>query len=351
MAAGLSIDPQNIPEFRQRLSQAILAQVGDTPLEQPLWIDGYLPLADLSLDLVKDLERLAPFGPGNPSLTLATLNIGLVRHRAIGKDGEHLLMTVEDAQGAQKEIIWWQGAGWDIPEGRFDLAYTVHAATYRGELSVQITWIDARSNQAFPEAIAVTQRQLLDYRQDPSPLSRLEALRQEGDLQIWREGLAHRNIPGQIRSELAPAKTLVVWTIPPGRDELQQAIEQVQPQRLVLFANDPGNNHPKDFLQQLVGLVKHVLQTPSKTTSLQELAAATAQRLSVVRVGLEWLQARGLLSFDKVEHLGGARLQLAPPSQGNLKDAAPILEQLQLLMDETRSYRSYYRRSFPEKLV
>lgn len=66
MAAGLTIDPERIPEFRRALSRTVSEMLGEVKDRAILQIDGYLSLGDLSLDLVEDLERLAPFGPGNP---------------------------------------------------------------------------------------------------------------------------------------------------------------------------------------------------------------------------------------------------------------------------------------------
>ncbi len=89
MAAGLAIDPERIPEFRRKLSRSVAAELGDSAAEPTLAIDGQLPLSDLSLDLVADLERLAPFGPGNPRLVLVSPNHALLSHTTIGRHAEH----------------------------------------------------------------------------------------------------------------------------------------------------------------------------------------------------------------------------------------------------------------------
>ncbi len=126
------------------VGRSVAAQLGEAAAEPALIIDGHLPLADLSLDLVADLERLAPFGPGNPRLTMVSPNHSLAGERIIGRSGDHRLLTVEDATGARQQVVWWQGAGWPLPEGRFDLAYSARASTWRGQRSVQIEWVDVR---------------------------------------------------------------------------------------------------------------------------------------------------------------------------------------------------------------
>jgi single-stranded-DNA-specific exonuclease len=86
MAAGLSIDPDKIAEFRRGLSRVVAAQLGEALGRPTLRIDGYVPLSDLSLDLVADLERLAPFGPGNSAPVLATRDLRITAKRTVGQD-------------------------------------------------------------------------------------------------------------------------------------------------------------------------------------------------------------------------------------------------------------------------
>jgi hypothetical protein len=162
---------------------------GSAQPEILLPIDGYLPLSALNLDLVADLERLAPFGPGNPPLTLASRGLVLNGYSAIGRNGEHLLLTVEDETGAAQRAIWWQGAGWPLPEGRFDLAYTVRASTYRGQRDVQVEWVDYRLvEQAAPSIQSKRQvTEVVDYRAETHPLPILQHLAAEGNLQVWCE--------------------------------------------------------------------------------------------------------------------------------------------------------------------
>ena len=150
MAAGLAIDPERISRFRRALSRTIQEMCGERG-GHALTIDGYLPLTDLSLAFVADIERLAPCGPGNPPLTLVSRGVKVSKATAIGRGGEHRQVTVEDETGATQRVIWWQGADQPLPEGRFDLAYSARASDFRGQRDVQIEWIDART--AAPESI------------------------------------------------------------------------------------------------------------------------------------------------------------------------------------------------------
>jgi single-stranded-DNA-specific exonuclease len=349
MAAGLSMEAEKIPEFRRRLSQAVRPMRGEAPAEAAIQIDAYLSLDELSLELVADLERLSPFGPGNPPLILASQDLRLLSQAPVGRDGEHLLLSVEDPQGATRQVVFWHGAGEPLPEGRFDLAYTVHASTYRGQRDVQVQWLDFRPvEEGEGELRPARSVEVVDYRQHADPRIFIQRLKQEARVQIWREGAARQEPGGQDRLSLAPAATLVIWTTPPGPVELRQVLESLQPNKVILIGEDPPDVSLEGFLNRLAGLVKHSLQTSQGKVAYRTLAAATAQQEGAVRLGLRWLQANGSLRIQE-ESLGGSRL--APGSGSKSPDLPALTAQLKALLDETAAYRLYFRRAPAENLV
>ena len=347
MAAGLSLDAERIPEFRRKLARSVSDQLGELAAEPVLQIDGVLPLADLSLELVADIERLAPFGPGNRSPILVDRDLSLKSTALIGRTREHLQVVVEDAAGSTRRVLWWQGAGWLLPEGRFDLAYTVRASTFRGQRDVQVEWVDARSIEVSEVTIEPSKPVVVDYRHQPEPVAMLEQLRHAVGLQLWCEGEARRELSGRDRSELTAGETLVVWTTPAGRAELEDVLQRVQPKTVVLFAVDPGLDRADAFLARLAGLVKRALGANDGQINLRMLAAATAQREATVRVGLRWLAARGYVRLAS-EDSDEVRIE---PGDGVLRvEAGALMTQLQSLLEETAAYRRYFGHTEPDAL-
>jgi len=350
MAAGLTIDPERIPEFRRALSRTVLEMLGDVEERATLEISGYVSLSDLSLDLVEELERLAPFGPGNPALTLATKGLSLQSYSPVGRNGEHLQLIVEDEAGTAQKVIWWQWAGWSLPESPFDLAYVVRGSDYRGEREVQVEWLDARPVEVpavalRPEPTAV---ETVDYRRVPNPRRLLERLRAQKDLLVWSEAEARAEVAGQDRYELGPSKGLVIWTAPPGPGELKAVLDKVSPDTVYLFGTDPGLDHPEELLKRLASLVGHALNSAQGLVNVSALAAATAQREATVRVGIAWLQARGHLAVLDEE---GDEVHLAEGSQTAGADLSETAAQLRALLEETAAYRAHFARADKETLI
>jgi single-stranded-DNA-specific exonuclease len=348
MAAGFSITPEQIAALRSALSRTVAGLLGQTPRRPTLQIDGYLRLGELSLDLVEQLERLAPFGPGNEPLTLASRNLRVVRESVVGRNDEHLQLVVEGEGGTVQKVIWWHGATLSsdrapLPAGRFDLAYTVRASDYRGQRDLQVEWIDIRPLEqpaALPEA--PLRLQVIDYRGVPDPESALDTRRLEEPPQVWAEADDRAALGARHRYELVDSPSLAIWTTPPGPGELQAALAQSAPETLILVGLDPGLDRPEAFLARLAGLVKHVLKTREGRASIADLAAATAHREATVRAGLDWLAARGYLELHE-DTPGALRLGRGQGATRRSELERTALR-LEALLEETAAYRAYFAR-------
>jgi single-stranded-DNA-specific exonuclease len=345
-AAGLALPEVDIPLFRRGLGQAVRAQLRDKTSEPALHIDAYLPFADISLALVDEIGQLAPFGAGNPSLTLASKNLRLVSHTAIGRRKDHLRLVVADETDQHQDVLWWNGVGNPLPEAEnpFALAYTIQGSTYRGKRQLQIQWVDFHTIAEPAPKVDRTQpaMDIIDFRGQPHPLSTLQSIQRAEDIQIWAEGEAQSKLGGIDRYALAPGLPLAVWTTPPSPKEWQAALEKTRPEKIYLFAIDPGIDDPKTFLGRLSGLAKFSLRAHHGKVRLSKLAAATAQTEEIVRIGILWLEAKG---FIAVARQGNGDLRLTA-GDGHERETLPeITDTLKSTLAETAAFRAYFAKN------
>lgn len=95
MAAGFSIAPERVDEFRHFLS-ARLADSGDNgavDLVPRLELDGALSIHGANMALVNALEKLAPFGNGNPEPRFALTDVRVARADVVGKNHVRCILT------------------------------------------------------------------------------------------------------------------------------------------------------------------------------------------------------------------------------------------------------------------
>jgi single-stranded-DNA-specific exonuclease len=92
-AAGLSIEPANVEAFAGAFAAEADAALTEADLRPPTTIDAVVSGDELTLGLCAELERLAPFGLGNPGVTLLLPSSELADVQTTA-DGKHLRFRV-----------------------------------------------------------------------------------------------------------------------------------------------------------------------------------------------------------------------------------------------------------------
>ncbi|NFV12902.1 single-stranded-DNA-specific exonuclease RecJ [Clostridium sporogenes] len=91
MAAGLTIEEENIDKLREELNKN--CDLKDEDFIPKIRIDKRLPLKEVSLELINSLQCLEPFGKSNSSPILAEKNIKVEGIRILGKGQNTLKLT------------------------------------------------------------------------------------------------------------------------------------------------------------------------------------------------------------------------------------------------------------------
>jgi single-stranded-DNA-specific exonuclease len=108
-AAGFSIDQEHISRFRERLSALVMEDVGPQGFVRMLTVDSGVGLEDLEPDLMGELEKLAPFGQGNPEPRLGARGLEVVSSRIVGNN--HLKLRLKGRNGATIDAIAFKRGG------------------------------------------------------------------------------------------------------------------------------------------------------------------------------------------------------------------------------------------------
>jgi single-stranded-DNA-specific exonuclease len=140
-AAGLSIEPERIEAFADAFAEQAAGALADDDLTPVIAVDAVLPRgAALTLDLCAELRQLAPFGLGNPSVTLLAPGCELAE-LATTADGRHLRFRVRRA-GADAGSAIAFGAGGQLDRlrrtGEYDLAFRLEENRWNGTSAPQL---------------------------------------------------------------------------------------------------------------------------------------------------------------------------------------------------------------------
>ena len=141
-AAGFAIHSDQVVAFRDginayvsRLGPADRSVSADTPVDAA---DAVVAWRDVTLDLCEQLERLAPFGCGNPRPVLKSERVRVVRAEPLGRDGNHLALYISDGEDHVTRALWWRSTTPPAANALCDLWFTLHRRFYRGRVSLQV---------------------------------------------------------------------------------------------------------------------------------------------------------------------------------------------------------------------
>ncbi len=139
-AAGLSIRPGDVDAFARAFAEHADGVLTDSDLSPPLVVDAVVPARACTLALADELRRLAPFGLGNPGVTLLVAGCEITDLQTVG-EGKHLRFRAADEGGpAGGAIAFGMGTQldrWRRP-GSYDVAFRLEPNTWNGTTVPQL---------------------------------------------------------------------------------------------------------------------------------------------------------------------------------------------------------------------
>jgi single-stranded-DNA-specific exonuclease len=150
-AAGLRIDQQHVDAFRNQFCEHVEQQLDQQARVVELLIDAETTLAELTLSSVQQMERLAPFGAGNPRPVLCASTVQLCGPpQPLGKGDRHVAVQLE------QHGVRFRGLAFNRPEwltelaqpgnGSLDIAFRPVINEFRGRRTVELHLDDWRSS-------------------------------------------------------------------------------------------------------------------------------------------------------------------------------------------------------------
>ena len=139
-AAGLSIETARLESLADAFGRHADEELAEVDLRPLTKIDAIVPASELTLDLAQELDRLAPFGLGNPEPTLLVASVEATGAGTVG-DGKHLRFRVLQ-QGRDGGSAIGFGLGGQLERlessGRLDVAFRLKENRWNGTIAPQL---------------------------------------------------------------------------------------------------------------------------------------------------------------------------------------------------------------------
>lgn len=135
-AAGFSIQLGKIAELRDRFEKVVSETLSDLDLIPKVRIDARISLSDVTRDFVDEIEKLAPFGMGNPEPTFVADSFRIARSFLLA--GKHLKLLLEE-KGGRLEAIGFNMSDYYQDSSKISaLVFTPTIHEWNREVSIQL---------------------------------------------------------------------------------------------------------------------------------------------------------------------------------------------------------------------
>ena len=140
MAAGLSLEEENVERFRRKLNEQ--SGLTEEDLVEKVTIDVPMPIHYIRKDLVQELSLLEPFGKGNEKPLFAQKNLWVSQMRVFGKNLNVVKMRLTDENGYPMDGVYFGNGDEFAEEGRgkrkISIVYYPDINMYQGRESLQV---------------------------------------------------------------------------------------------------------------------------------------------------------------------------------------------------------------------
>lgn len=141
-AAGLTMDKENLDEFKKRMNEIACLKLAENDFKPELQIDGDLDLSKVDMKFWKLLNQFEPFGPGNLRPVFVSKKVKIVGNPTIVGNG-HLKMRVSQNHSAVFDVIGFNMHEYepilrpgDVKE--VDIAYVLEENNWNGRRTIQM---------------------------------------------------------------------------------------------------------------------------------------------------------------------------------------------------------------------
>ncbi|MCK0471097.1 single-stranded-DNA-specific exonuclease RecJ [Halalkalibacter sp. APA_J-10(15)] len=262
MAAGLTMNVTDVDELRARLLQQAKEGLTEEDFKPVTKVDLIATVEEVSVSVIQQMERLAPFGVNNPTPKVMLENVSLSQMRKIGSESNHL------------KVLFSQAAA-NLDGIGFHLGYLFEQMTHQAKISAVGTlsineWNGHIKPQLMLEDLAVHTWQLFDWRsaQQAKLKERLEGIAEEERLLVVFQNetiddLALHDLDVTLAQNVRTTddRYLVLLDAPKHLQQLKELLKKGKPNRIYVvfhqkedhfFSTQPNREQFKWFYAFLI---------------------------------------------------------------------------------------------------
>lgn len=335
-AAGMTIANENFSVIQESLDNLIAKELSPDDFKQEIIISSTIGLNDIDEHVIEEMNRLAPYGMGNPKPTFKIKQIPKDA-RQIGSKKNHLKLQFSEDGNHLDGIAFGMGELFHAISPNAPL-------TVVGELAMN-EWNGNRKAQIMIQDMCIDEWQLFDFRGRKN--CNLSLLKKEDTLVVGNSSFHSYSHLEQIQYDsdvtvLKEIDNLILLELPKQLDELKRIIQYTKPKNIYACYHIEEsaylNRFPtrEDFVWFYAAVrKKKVINMKTEINAIMQAKAWSREIIIFIA------QVFSELNFVKLEN---GRVEINPnPAKKDLEDSTVYQARLQQLEIEQKLYYSNYQ--------
>jgi single-stranded-DNA-specific exonuclease len=142
LAAGFTVARRNLAQLEQRIVKLATDKLGHLELRPEIVIDAELPLSVLAGDTFNIIQKLSPFGRGNPRPTFLTREVEVIECRNFGNQGEWLRLKLKQGNATWQAVDFESRRKQAETPSHIDVVYKLEKSRWNGEEVLSLNLLD-----------------------------------------------------------------------------------------------------------------------------------------------------------------------------------------------------------------
>lgn len=307
LAAGFNLEVNKVNLFKKRVVDTVNSHLQDIIPMPSVKIEMDLKLEDLSIDLINNINALAPFGMNNPAPILSSTDVKILHHKAIGSDNNHLKLSLK-TETTPIEALWWQHS--DLPFDRAQLAniaFSPEINNFRDNSTLQLIIKDMVPSKESDSTELINKSKIkwIDHRKktDITKLFNNYLKTNEANIAVYAESkhfVDKVTIDTQIVNRLCDNNynQLILFEYPPNSHVFKQLITNIKPKIVHLsLSNDYKPLNEVEMIKFVRGMIKYACSNMNGEADITNMAVKLGTSNDVISCAIDVLVAANLIQI------------------------------------------------------
>ncbi len=356
MAAGFAFDlnKTSFDNFKKLLSSTIEQYSQDIDfLSVSLDADMLINSEDINVDTIKLIEKMQPFGAGNPEPLFVMNKLLLNNYKMMGQNNNHLKMFLTQNSTYTLECVKWNEPDFNLPlNSELDILFSLKLNSFNDNINIQLMIKDFHS-EALNKKIEI---RVLDHRNKKNIL--MQVLDFIGSTKkstaIFLENTLLKkqlNLPENITNKLFSIENipnekeqLMFFDCPNSLEEFNKIIKNTDAKIVHLMNFNINKIKEEEFISKFSGMLKYAISHLNGKFNVNQISCALSVDCDTVDCALSLLENVNSIELERASESECKILNIKPIELSKIKQDdlyLTLCEKIKSIND----FRQYYLNS------